>query len=43
MDWKHATATFWRTPASELIVISAGDSDAKCLVDWASSDESRPL
>ena len=33
MILKHATATFWRTPASELLVIAAGGSGLKCLMD----------
>lgn len=34
MNRKHATVTFWRTPASELIVSSAGNFDWKYLVGW---------
>jgi hypothetical protein len=36
MRWKHATATFWHTLASELLGIAAGGSDLKCLIDGRS-------
>ncbi|UWU79646.1 hypothetical protein N2603_14635 [Bradyrhizobium huanghuaihaiense] len=33
MILEHAAATFWRRPASELLVIAAAGFDLKCLLD----------